>query len=342
MLQAPVRTRQHRTRRRSSSGETESSWRHHHRKNNDERIRLQTGRRQPFDWNHAQSLECRQDAGRLERRGGCIHSRRRDAIRIGNRRRRINSDPFLHDRPRRAQGAIWACSSVANFRHSNAGACWARNVRDAALLFTAIAGYDARDPSSVSEPVPNVLAACRSSVAGMRLAWSPTLGYAEPDEEVVELCEKSALMLEDMGCIVEKVDRFFDEDPARLWTAEFYAGVGTRLRNTLKTKREILDPAVRDILDAALSQTMRDYYESVFARHAFYSYALKKFDDYDAVLSPVIPVSSLDCGLNKPARLAHRTLVSWVSYTYPFNLLGFPSGTLCAGLAGDGMPVGLL
>ena len=184
----------------------------------------------------------------------------------------------------------------------------ARNVRDAALLFTAIAGYDARDPSSVSEPVPNILAACRSSVAGMRLAWSPTLGYAEPDEEVVALCEKSALMLEDMGCIVEKVDRFFDEDPARLWTAEFYAGVGTRLRNTLKTKREILDPAVSDILDAALSQTMRDYYESVFARHAFYRDALTKFDDYDAVLSPVIPVSSLDCVLNKPARLAHRTL----------------------------------
>ena len=100
--------------------------------------------------------------------------------------------------------------------------------------------------------------------------------------------------------------------------------VGTRLRNTLNRKREILDPAVSDILDAALSQTMRDYYESVFARHAFYRDALKKFDDYDAVLSSVIPVSSLDCGLNKPARLAHRTLVSWVYYTYPFNLWAFP------------------
>ena len=216
---------------------------------------------------------------------------------------------------------VWPTSATPTLAHVGP---MARNVHDAALLFTAIAGYDARDPSSVSEPVPNVLAACRSSVAGMRLAWSPTLGYAEPDEEVVALCEKSALMLEDMGCIVEKVDRFFDEDPARLWTAEFYAGVGTRLRNTLNTKREILDPAVSDILDAALSQTMRDYYESVFARHAFYRDALKKFDDYDAVLSPVIPVSSLDCGLNKPARLAHRTLVSWVYYTYPFNLWAFP------------------
>jgi aspartyl-tRNA(Asn)/glutamyl-tRNA(Gln) amidotransferase subunit A len=233
---------------------------------------------------------------------------------------------------------VWPTSATPTLAHVGP---MARNVQDAALLFTAIAGYDARDPSSVSEPVPNVLAACHSSVAGMRLAWSPTLGYAEPDEEVVAICEKSALTLQDMGCSVEKVDRFFEEDPAPLWTAEFYAGVGTRLRETLKNKREILDPAVSDILDLALSQTMRDYYDSVFARHAFYRDALKKFDEFDAVLSPVLPVSSLDCGLNMPARLTHRTLVSWVYYTYPFNLLGFPCGTLCAGLASDGMPVGL-
>ena len=233
---------------------------------------------------------------------------------------------------------VWPTSATPTLAHVGP---MARNVQDAALLFTAIAGYDARDPSSVSEPVPNVLAACQSSVAGMRLAWSPTLGYAEPDEEVVAICEKSALTLQDMGCIVEKVDRFFKDDPAPLWTAEFYAGVGTRLRETLNNKREILDPAVSDILDAALSQTMRDYYDSVFARHAFYRDALKRFDEYDAVLSPVLPVSSLDCGLNQPARLAYRTLVSWVYYTYPFNLLGFPCGTLCAGLVSDGMPVGL-
>ena len=137
---------------------------------------------------------------------------------------------------------------------------------------------------------------------GARLINSPSTLRPAPDAAGHER-KKSALMLEDMGCIVEKVDRFFDEDPARLWTAKFYAGVGTRLRNTLKTKREMLDPAVSDILDAALSQTMRDDYESVFARHAFYRAALKKFDDYDAVLSPVIPVSSLDDRRN-PSRLA--------------------------------------
>src|ERR1700735_893502 len=119
-----------------------------------------------------------------------------------------------------------------------------------------------------------------------------------------------------MGCIVGKVECFFYDDRARLWTAGFYARGGTRLRNTLKTKREILDPAVGDILGAALSQTMRDYYDSVFARHAFYRDALKNLEEYAAFLPPVLPVSSVNWGLNKPVRLTHRTLVSWVYYTY--------------------------
>jgi aspartyl-tRNA(Asn)/glutamyl-tRNA(Gln) amidotransferase subunit A len=33
--------------------------------------------------------------------------------------------------------------------------------------------------------------------------------------------------------------------------------------------------------------------------------------------------------------------VSWVRYTYPFNLTRSPAGTVCAGLTADGMPVGL-
>ncbi len=36
-----------------------------------------------------------------------------------------------------------------------------------------------------------------------------------------------------------------------------------------------------------------------------------------------------------------RNLVSWVYYTYPFNLTGQPAASVCAGVAPDGMPVGL-
>ena len=54
------------------------------------------------------------------------------------------------------------------------------------------------------------------------------------------------------------------------------------------------------------------------------------FERFDILLSPVLPVSSLDAGLNIPPHLADRNLVSWVFYTYPFNLTGQPAAAVCA------------
>lgn len=59
------------------------------------------------------------------------------------------------------------------------------------------------------------------------------------------------------------------------------------------------------------------------------------------LLSPTLPVSSLEAGRNIPIGLEDRSLVSWAFYTYPFNLTGQPAASVCAGLASDGMPVGL-
>ena len=60
----------------------------------------------------------------------------------------------------------------------------------------------------------------------------------------------AARAFEDLGCKVELVEKVFEKDPAELWTAEFYAGVGTRLRSFVETQRELLDPAVAEVLDA--------------------------------------------------------------------------------------------
>lgn len=65
------------------------------------------------------------------------------------------------------------------------------------------------------------------------------------------------------------------------------------------------------------------------------------FDHYDILISPVLPISSLEVGKDIPDSLPDRNLVSWVFYTYPFNLTGQPAAAVCAGIAPDGMPVGL-
>jgi Asp-tRNA(Asn)/Glu-tRNA(Gln) amidotransferase A subunit family amidase len=45
--------------------------------------------------------------------------------------------------------------------------------------------------------------------------------------------------------------------------------------------------------------------------------------------------------VNVPPDLADRNIVSWVYYTYPFNLTGNPAGSVPCGFTRSGMPVGL-
>jgi aspartyl-tRNA(Asn)/glutamyl-tRNA(Gln) amidotransferase subunit A len=185
------------------------------------------------------------------------------------------------------------------------------------------------------------MAACEQDVKGLRIAYSPTLGYARPDPEVVRIANAAARQFEGLGCTVELVECVFERDPVEIWSAEFYAGAGTRLRPFLEAKRELIDPAVADILEQALRQELRDYYGKVFERYALRDSLRPLFERYDVLLSPVLPVTSLDVGKNVPDHLGDRNLVSWVYYTYPFNLTGQPAATVCAGIAADGMPVGL-
>jgi aspartyl-tRNA(Asn)/glutamyl-tRNA(Gln) amidotransferase subunit A len=234
--------------------------------------------------------------------------------------------------------SVWPTSATPTLAHVGP---LARSVTDTALLFSVVAGFDSRDAFGVAGPVPDVLGASRASVTGMKIAYSPTLGYARPDPEVVKLTDRAARTFQELGCQVDLVESVFETDPADLWAAEFYAGVGIRLRSFMENQRELLDPAVADVLEPALSQEMRDYYTKVFARYALRDHVRNFFERYDLLISPTLPVTSLDAGKNIPDALTDRNLVSWVYYTYPFNLTGHPAASVCAGLSFDGMPVGL-
>ena len=232
---------------------------------------------------------------------------------------------------------VWPHSAAPSLSHVGP---MARTIADAALLFMTIAGYDPRDPFSVAGPVPDLMAACEAGARGLRIAYSRTLGYARPDAAVVEVLDAAAKTFETLGCAVEPVEAVFETDPVDIWSAEFYASIGTRLAAVRETQRDLLDPAVAAILDTALSQDLRSYYTKVFERYALRERMRLFFARYDLLLSPVLPVASLDVGKNVPDHLSDRNLVSWVFYPYPFNLTGQPAATVCAGLV-DGMPVGL-
>ena len=121
----------------------------------------------------------------------------------------------------------------------------------------------------------------------------------------------------------------------------FTPASGTRLKDVLTNSPDQLDPAVADVLDGALDQTLEEYYTQVFRRYEFRERLRQFLESYDLLVTPTLPVAAFDVGLNTPPELPGANIISWVAYTYPFNLTGNPGASLPVGFTGDGLPVGL-
>ena len=215
-----------------------------------------------------------------------------------------------------------------------------RNVLDACKVLQIISGKDFRDPFTVTENVPiyeNFIKEKKS----YKIAWSPTLGYGKNDNNVMKILDNAIKNISSLGYKIDTIDKVLDEDPINLWNAEFYAGVGTRLKSVIENSPDLIDPAVLDVLKVAINQKMNDYYSLVFQRYAFREKMRIFFDKYDLLITPTLPCAAFEVGLNVPKNMPDKNIVSWVTYTYPFNLTGQPAASINAGYTSENLPVGM-
>ena len=215
-----------------------------------------------------------------------------------------------------------------------------RNVLDACKVLQIISGKDFRDPFTVTENVP-VYENFIKEKKKYKIAWSPTLGYGKNDRNVMEILDKAVKNISSLGYKTETIDKVLDEDPVNLWNAEFYAGVGTRLKNVIENSPTIIDPAVLEVLKVAINQKMNDYYSLVFQRYVFREKMRTFFEKYDLLITPTLPCVAFETGLNVPKNMQDKNIVSWVTYTYPFNLTGQPAASINAGFTKENLPVGM-
>jgi len=216
-----------------------------------------------------------------------------------------------------------------------------RTVDDAALMLNAIAGADSRDRLSWSSGVDYVIG-LDSGVRGLRVAWSPTLGYAPVDDAVREHTERAVAVFTELGCHVDQIDPEMP-DPAGILDVMWSAAMAGYFANRLSDVRELIDPGLLAVVERAKTFSAADLAQAMQQRNTYYTGMRQFMDQYDFLVTPTMPTTAFTAGLDEPDGWVRATLapLDWTPFTYPFNLTGQPAATVPCGFDGSGLPIGL-
>jgi aspartyl-tRNA(Asn)/glutamyl-tRNA(Gln) amidotransferase subunit A len=215
------------------------------------------------------------------------------------------------------------------------------SVADAALMMNVITRPDARDWTSLQPDGRDYRVGLNDGVRGLRIAWSPTLGYVKNvHPEVAAAVERAVRDLEDLGAVVEQVDPGID-DPLDICTGLWFLGAHTVYSGLSPAQQAVCDPDFK--AEAALGARMSAYevQQLTLRRGALGGHLRQFMQRYDLIATPAVSVPAFEARPAGHTPIDPATLLGWTPFSYPFNLSQQPAATIPCGLTSDGLPIGL-
>lgn len=218
-----------------------------------------------------------------------------------------------------------------------------RSVEDCALAMTVISEPDSRDPYALPYAKEDFRNRLEGGIRGLRIAYSPTLGFAAIDPEVGAIVDRAAKQFEDLGANVELVEQVHDS-PAQILYTLLGAGLANAFHRFGFTEmdRARMESIVVDAADAGSRIVLVDYLAAVWEREKFAAKMRGFFQNYDLLLTPVAAIPAFAAGEEGPSEERYVKLGDWgIPLNAGANLSMQPAASVPCGFTADGLPVGL-
>ncbi len=219
----------------------------------------------------------------------------------------------------------------------------ARTVQDVALLLSVMAGPDPRAPIAIAESGAQFRQPLERSFAGVRVAWSPTLGGLPVDPRVGAVLDAARPVFADLGCAVdEATPDFQDADEVfRVWRAWYFdLALGELLP---EHRAEMKDTVVWNIEEGAkLSGPQIGRAEK--QRTLLYHRVREFMERYEFLVLPVSQVPPFDVRqpyVTEINGVAMETYLDWMRSCSYVSVTGLPAISVPAGFTPEGLPVGI-
>ncbi|MHC4563259.1 MAG: Asp-tRNA(Asn)/Glu-tRNA(Gln) amidotransferase subunit GatA [Planctomycetota bacterium] len=250
----------------------------------------------------------------------------------------------------------------------------ARNVADAALLTGVISGHDAKDSTSINQPVSDYVAALEQPLDGLRIGLPREFFSDALDDEVASAIETAKDVYASVGAETVEVSlphsRIDVDDEGQLSSyavAAYYVVATAEASSNLARYDGVhyghrTDQKVSDIVELYSKSRAEGFGDEVKRRimlgtfalssgyyDAYYNQALKvrrlikddfdtAFGQCDVLLCPVTPTPAFRFGekTDDPLQMYLADI-----YTISVNLAGLPGLSLPIGLSSNGLPIGM-
>jgi amidase len=217
-----------------------------------------------------------------------------------------------------------------------------RTVEDTAIMFEAMAGTDARDPTSLPDPVPAVRAELGQGIAGLRVGFDRRYATHDVDADVAEAMDEVLATLTRLGANVVAVTMPDVGDVPGAWLDMCYVEALAAHAKTYPGRASEYGPGLRGALEAGQRVTPARLAAVKEIRSQVSASIESMLDTVDCLVCPSMANSAR---VKEENPFDEETAESWSAtvrndiHTQPFNFSGSPTLSVPCGFSVEGLPL---